>query len=51
MILSYTEICFVWCIKEKNNGIVCCGSDIQCRYFYGMMNMNLSKDDGKVPTG
>ena len=40
-----------WCIKEKNNGIVCSGSDIQCRYFYGMMNMNLSKDNGKLSTG
>ncbi|WP_302674651.1 hypothetical protein [Eubacterium sp. CAG:161] len=38
-------------VSKKKNGIVCYGSDIQCRYFYGMMNMNLSKDDGKVPMG
>ena len=35
MILSYTGICFVWCIEEnKSNDIVCYESDIQCRYFY-----------------
>ena len=34
VILSYTGIRFVWCIEEnKSNGIVCCESDIQCRYF------------------
>ena len=38
MILSYIEICFVWCIEEnKSNGIVCCESDMQCRYFYAIM--------------
>ncbi len=34
VLLSYTGIRFVWCIEEnKSNGIVCCESDIQCRYF------------------
>ena len=38
MILSYTGICFVWCIEEnKSNGIVCYESDIQCRYFYAII--------------
>ena len=40
MILSYTEICFVWCIEEnKSNDIVCCESNIQCRYFYGIIRI------------
>lgn len=49
IIIHRNMFCLVY--QRKNNDIVCCGSDIQCRYFYGMMNMNLSKDDGKVPTG
>lgn len=41
MILSYTEFGFVWCIEEnKGNGIVCCESEIQCRYFYGFKKSN-----------
>ena len=41
MILSYTGICFVWCIEEKkSNDIVCCESDIQCRYFWYNSDMN-----------
>ena len=38
MLLSYTGICFVWCIEEnKSNDIVCYESDIQCRYFYAIL--------------
>ena len=47
MILSYTGICFVWGIEEnKSNGIVCCESEIQCRYFYGITtggNFNMTE--------
>ena len=40
MILSYTGICFVWCIEEnKSNDIVCYEGDIQCRYFYATMQV------------
>ena len=45
MILSYTGICFVWCIEEnKSNDIVYYESDIQCRYFYATMQMSTTTD-------
>ena len=38
VVILHIEICFVWCIEEnKSNGIVCCESDMQCRYFYAIM--------------